>query len=110
MTEEGSEADCLKTHLQAEIEAREVIDVAKHAADRVFELVRMHAMTAPTVSSAIGIGLLVARQVYAETIQFAMNSMDGDQEDADAIRAGAQRLFRELLEGVDTVDGAPPPA
>lgn len=91
----------LQGHLRTQTEAREVLDVAKHCGDRVFELVRMHAMTMPTVSAAIGLGLLVAGQVYAETLLFAANSMDGDSEDAGAVCSAAGTLFRDLLSEID---------
>lgn len=91
----------LQEHLRAETEAHLVMDVADHASQRVFEMIRMHAMTMPSVSAAIGVGLLAARQIYAETIQFAVNSMEGDKEDEEAIREAASNLFRELLSQVD---------
>lgn len=87
----------LRERLRAEAEAAEVIDLARHCGDRVHEIVKMYAMTLPTVSAVISYGLLVAKQVREETIEFAVRSMEGDEEDEQQIRAAAQQLSRELL-------------
>jgi hypothetical protein len=91
-------SDELQAQLRAEAETAVAIDLAHHAGDRVHQIVKMHAMTLPTVSAAIAFGLLLARQVADETIAFAIASMDGDTDDAAAIRTAARRLLLDLLE------------
>jgi hypothetical protein len=84
--------------LRAVAESELVMDVGKHIADRVFEVVKGHAMTMPTVSAAIGVGLVAMQQIYAETVQFAANSMDGERSDEALIRVSALGLAHELIE------------
>lgn len=101
MDNENGREDRLTAHLRAETEAAMVIDVAQHLSERLHEVVKLHAMTMPTVSAAIGLGLLTAQQIYAETLAFATNSMDGDSSDAEAICDAAGVLMRELLDVID---------
>jgi len=84
--------------LRAETNADLVIEVAKLASERVHEIIKMHAGTLPTVAAAVAFGLLVARQIYAETVTFAVNSMDGDPEYEASIRVGAIDLFRVTID------------
>lgn len=87
--------------LRVEAEGHLAMDLAKAAGDRVFDLIRMHASNLPTVAAAISFGLLVAKQVYGETLLFAVNSMDGDAKDTAQVLAAAKPLARELLDIAD---------
>lgn len=87
----------LVAYIQVETEAVEVMDVARHAGDRVFEIISTHACTMRTVSAAIAVGLLAAHQVVEETIVFAVKSMDGDEADEDAMQAAARQLALSLI-------------
>lgn len=88
----------LTAALRAETEAQLVVDVARHAGDQVHEVVARHLLTMPTVSAAIGLGLLVVKQLYFETANFAVASMDGDAPDGQVIAESTRQLATELLD------------
>jgi hypothetical protein len=79
-------------------EARMITEVAVHVGDQVHLIVKRHAMTMPTVASAMGMTVHVAAQVLAEALQFGRNSMDGDKEDEAVIVEAGLRWFAEMIE------------
>jgi len=82
--------------MREDTETAVAIDVSRLVSDKVHDVIKLHAIAMPTVSMAIALGLLAAHQILSETITFAVNSMDGDQDDEAAIRAAAEALFAEL--------------
>lgn len=82
---------------RASARAELVVDAARRAGDEVHEIVKRYVATMPTVTAATGLGLVVMQQIYAETVHFAVASMDGDAADGAAVMDGARRLARELL-------------
>lgn len=99
--DETDQTNELEQLLRAETESRIVMDVAKHTGERIFEIVKQHACTMPTVSAAIGVGLLAMQEIYRDTITFATKIMDGDTADITEIRAAARELALELIEIAD---------
>jgi phage-related tail fiber protein len=73
------------------------IDAAQEAGDAVHAIIKQQATSMPTVSSAIAVGMLVAAQIYLETIEFARLSMDGDADDAATIKGACEILFAGLV-------------
>ena len=91
--------------LRMEAESRITVDVANHASDRVHEIIKMHGMTMPSVGQAVAFGLIVARSILADTLEFGIRSMDGDPDDEAAFKAGASILWHELASGVAHLQG-----
>lgn len=76
----------------AQEDALMVVDVAKHAGDKIHSIIKMHAMTMPSAASAISLGVLVARQILEETMEFAARTV-GDPAEADQMRDAIRLLF-----------------
>lgn len=92
-----------------------IMDMARHVSDQVHDLVKRHAVTMPTVSAAVALGVVAAAQILCESILFGHNSMEQDPEDEGLIREAGFQLFGELVDqafpgAIAIVDGAAPPA
>jgi hypothetical protein len=111
MTNEPKVEQLVEALLQAEGE-QIVRDMAGHVGDEIHAVLKRHGMTMRTTAGAIGVGVLAAVQVLGETIEFAKNSMDGDDADADAIVTAANALFDQERRcfTFGTVPATPPPA
>lgn len=93
-----SPVDQMRAILAAEATARGAIVAAEAGGDAVHEIVKRQAISMPSVSAAIAVGMLIALQVYLETIEFARRSMDGDEAEAAVAASACARLFADMVE------------
>jgi NTP pyrophosphatase (non-canonical NTP hydrolase) len=91
---------------------RIVRDMAGHVGDEIHEVLKRHGLTMATAAGAIGVGVLAGVQVLNETLEFAMRSVDTEEEKA-AIVAGVTALVGAHIApslGTDASQTTVPPA
>lgn len=105
MQTKGEEEALARHFLMAECE-QTVRDMAGHVGEQVHAVLQRNGMLMVTTAGAIGVGVLAAVQVLADTVEFARRSMDTDEERA-AVEAGIAKLFTDEIAAVLPALGLP---
>lgn len=82
-----------------------VRDMAGHVGDEVHAVLMRHGMLMKSIGGSVGMGVLAAVQVLADTVEFARRSMD-EEDEREAMDAAIVTLFRGEIASVLPALGA----
>lgn len=74
-----------------------VRDMAGHVGDEVHQVLKRHGMMMKSAAGAIGVGVLAGVQILNDTLEFALRSVDTDDERA-SIAAGIAALIQSEID------------